>query len=61
MYSSTVGTILAPFQDFRSGLQAAVPDGDQRQHLELAKLHIDLLGVLKDKTAGNVRYMLIGT
>ena len=34
--------------------QAAVPDGDQRQHLELAKLHIDLLGVLKDKTAGNL-------
>lgn len=35
--------------------QASIPGVDEPlQHLELAKLHIDLLGVLKDKTAGNL-------
>lgn len=35
--------------------QASIPGTDEPlQHLELAKLHIDLLGVLKSKTAGNL-------
>lgn len=35
--------------------QASIPGVDEPlQNLELAKLHIDLLGVLKDKTAGNL-------
>ncbi len=34
--------------------QAQIPDGQAAQHLELARLHIDLLALLKIKTAGNL-------
>ncbi len=34
--------------------QATVPDGEAAQNLEMARLHIDLLDVLKQKTAGNL-------
>ncbi len=34
--------------------EGSLPGGDRMQSLDLAKLHIDLLGVLKDKTAGNL-------
>ena len=34
--------------------QAGVPGGDSAQSLEVARLHIDLLGVLQNKTQGNL-------
>ena len=34
--------------------QAETPDGELTQNLDLAQLHIDLLGVLKEKTSGNL-------
>jgi hypothetical protein len=33
---------------------AALPDGESMENLDLARLHIDLLEVLKDKTEGNL-------
>lgn len=34
--------------------QASVPDLEAAQNLEMAKIHIDLLAVLKEKTSGNL-------
>jgi hypothetical protein len=34
--------------------QAAAPGGGQAENLELAKLYVDLLAILKKKTAGNL-------
>lgn len=34
--------------------QSRIPDGQSAEHLELARLHIDLLGLIKQKTAGNL-------
>ena len=34
--------------------QARVPDGQSSQNLQLARLHIDLLGTLQRKTRGNL-------
>ena len=31
-----------------------LPDGQSAENLEMARLHIDLLDVLRQKTAGNV-------
>jgi hypothetical protein len=33
---------------------ARLPDGRTMENLEMARLHIDLLAVLRDKTAGNL-------
>lgn len=33
---------------------AALPDGESMENLDLARLHIDLLEVLRDKTRGNL-------
>lgn len=33
---------------------AALPDGESMENLDLARLHIDLLEVLRDKTQGNL-------
>ena len=32
----------------------ALPDGEVAENLEMARLHIDLLDVLRQKTAGNL-------
>lgn len=34
--------------------QSRIPDGQSAEHLELARLHIDLLALVKQKTAGNL-------
>ena len=33
---------------------AKLPDGESAENLDMARLHIDLLEVLKNKTAGNL-------
>ncbi len=39
---------------------ARLPDGRTMENLEMARLHIDLLAVLREKTAGNVTAQELG-
>lgn len=47
-----VGLLAEPASLYLGDVQ--LPDGESVENLELARLHIDLLEVLRDKTAGNL-------
>jgi hypothetical protein len=47
-----VGLVAQPVAIYLGDAQ--LPDGESAENLDMARLHIDLLEVLKDKTAGNL-------
>ncbi len=55
-FHDLIGLLAEPASVYLREAQGAhgLGPGQASQHLELARLHIDLLAVLKDKTAGNL-------